>query len=261
MSLVLSLSLVSQSAIAVIPSEFFCRRLLETENADVAAELFTVKRLGRPPVEVLKVHEPGKGTVSLNRLIDPSTEILFGWEMTGRRPILLLYFQHLEVRITLYPHATSTDPTTTVFTIKDSAYVEKGVYFAARFDPRRIGQAADFVGVARAVEQNWKDHNHIYTNAQRMADLDKLLSFFFLEPSEGARNVKLNQGVVTHPIVVGHLSTPMLKERLMAVKRWSSVVDDERAGTKRAALVFVVVGAVGMSVLVTYALIKGFILH
>jgi hypothetical protein len=257
LSLVLSLSLISQSAAAVVPEEFFCRRLLENENANVAAELFTVKRLGRSPVEVLKVHEPGKKTVELNQIINPSTEILFGWEMSGRRPILVLYFYNLKVRIALYPHATSTDPTTAIFTIKDSAYVEKGVYFAAQFSPRRLDQAVNFVRIARAIEQKWYEHNHIYTNEQRMADLHKLLSFFFIEPIDGARKVKFNQGVLTHPVVVGHLSISALKERLKSVERWQPTEDDERATTNQAARVFMIIGAVGMAVLAAYGLLSG----
>jgi hypothetical protein len=257
LSLVLSLSLISQSAAAVIPVEFFCRRLLENENANVVAELFYVKRLGRSPVEVLKVHAPGKKNVELNQIINPATEILFGWEMNGRRPILVLYFQNLMVRIALYPHAMSTDPTTAIFTIKDSAYVEKGVYFAAQFSPEKIDQAASFVRITSAVEQKWRELNHVYTNAQRMADLNKLLSLFFIEPIDGAKRVKFNKAVLTHPVVVGNLPQSALKERLKSIERWQPATDDELHRTSHAARVFMVVGAVGMAVLVTYGLISG----
>jgi hypothetical protein len=258
LSLVLSLSLISQSAAAaVVPGEFFCRRLLENENANVVAELFYVERLGRSPVEVLKVHVPGKKEVPLKQIINPKTEILFGWKMSGRRPILVLYFQNLEVRIALYPHPTSTDPTTAIFTIEDSAYVEKGVYFAAQFSPQKIDQAANFVRITSSVEQKWHELNHVYTNTQRMADLNKLLSLFFIEPIDGEKRVKFNKAVITHPVVVGNLSQSALKERLKSIERWQPVTDDELHRTSHAARVFMVVGAVGMAFLVTYGLING----
>jgi hypothetical protein len=256
LSLILSLSLISQSA-AAVSEEFFCRRLLENDNANVVAELFYVERLGRSPVEVLKVHAPGKKDVQLKHIINPTSEILFGWKMTGRRPMLVLYFQNLEVRIALYPHPTSTDPTTAIFTIKESAYVEKGVYFAAQFNPQKIDQAASFVRITSAVEQRWHELNHVYTNAQRMADLNKLLSLFFIEPIDGEKKVKFNIAVITHPVVVGNLSQAAIKERLKSIQRWQPVTDEDRHRTNQAARVFMIIGTVGMAALVTYGLISG----
>lgn len=218
LSFVVSFFLTAQPVFAGALDTFFCRQLLQNKNPDLIAELLTLKRFGRSAVEVLKVKEKGKKTVELNHVINPEYEVLFGWETKGVRPLLTLYFHNTEVRVGFYPWDERPDRRDIEFTIKEGSIVQRGVYFVAKFSPDKIAKAAAFVDFLKANERTWIEMNHTYTKEQKIADLDKLLSFFLIQALDGAKALKFNQGEVTHPVVVGDLTKSKIKERLTAMR-------------------------------------------